>query len=266
MSIPMAGLLAGLLVLGTSARAQDYEREARWAEQTLAGLVIGEPVQLEQKNGHRFLALYTRAATERGTVVIAHGRGWSPDYDLYGELRTRLAEAGYSTLSIQMPVLPSTAKIGDYLPIFPDADERLALAIGWLRVRGAAKVAIVSHSLGATMANHYLINTAEPGVHAWVFLSIINGLEDMFRIKIPVLDVFGSEDWDVTRYGADERKAQIERIAGSQQIIMAGGQHFYEGKREALTRATVAFLDHVFQRGRDSAPQPLEPSVSLPSR
>ena len=244
-----AWLIAGFLLVGASARAQDYERESRWAEQTLAALVVGDPVQLEQKNGHRFLTLYTRAAHERGTIIIAHGRGWSPDYDLYGDLRTQLAEAGYSTLSIQMPVLPSTAKIGDYLPIFPDADERLALAAGWLRARGAAKIAIVSHSLGATMANHYLIHTPEPGVDAWVFLSIINGLEDMFRIKIPVLDVFGTEDWDVTRYGADERKAQIARIAGSQQVIMAGGQHFYEGKREALAALIVVFLDRVFKRG-----------------
>ena len=252
--IARTGLLLALMAVGmlaviASANAQDYEREARWAEQTLAALVVGEPVQLEQKNGHRFLTLYTRAAHERGAIIIAHGRGWSPDYDLYGDLRTQLAEAGYSTLSIQMPVLPSTAKIGDYLPIFPDADERLALAIGWLHARGAAKVAIVSHSLGATMANHFLIHTADPGVDAWVFLSIINGLEDMFRIKIPVLDVFGSEDWDVTRYGADERKAQIARIAGSQQVIMAGGQHFYEGKREALTALIVVFLDRVFKRG-----------------
>lgn len=252
-SLPPSGfaralLVAGLLVAGASAPAQDYEREARWAEQTQAGLMVGDAVQLEQKNGHRFLCLYTRAANERGAVVIAHGRGWSPDYDLYGDLRTRLADAGYSTLSIQMPVLPSTAKIGDYLPTFPDADERLALAIGWLRARGEAKVAIVSHSLGATMANHYLIRTPDPGVEAWVFLSIINGLEDMYRIKIPVLDVFGSQDWDVTRFGADERKAQIARIAGSQQVIIAGGQHFYEDKREALTALIVAFLDRVPKR------------------
>ena len=241
-------LIAGLLFFATSAQAQDYERESRWAEQTLAALVVGDPVQIEQKNGHRFLALYTRAAKERGAIIIAHGRGWSPDYDLYGDLRTQLAAAGYSTLSIQMPVLASTAKIGDYLPTFPDADERLALAIGWLRARGASKVAIVSHSLGATMANHYLIHSPNPGVDAWVFLSIINGLEDMNRIKIPVLDVFGSQDWDVTRFGADERKAQIAQIAGSQQVIVPGGQHFYEGKREVLTTLIVAFLDAVPKR------------------
>lgn len=241
-------IVLGLLTCTALASAQDHERESRWAEQTLATLVVGDPVQIAQKNGHRFLALYTRAVRERGAIVIAHGRGWSPDYDLYGDLRTQLAEAGYSTLSIQMPVLPDTAKLGDYLPIFPDADERLALAIKWLRTNGAPKVAIVSHSLGATMANHYLINTADPGVDAWVFLSIINGLEDMFRIKIPVLDVFGSVDWEVTRFGADERKAQIARIAGSRQVIVAGAEHFYEGKREELTALIVEFLDRVFKR------------------
>ena len=230
------------------ANAQDYEREARWAEQTLATLVVGDSVQLEQANKHRFLGLYLRAANERGAVVIAHGRGWSPDYELYGELRSRLAAAGYSTLSIQMPVLPSSAKIGDYLPTFPDADERLAVAIAWLREKSASKVAIVSHSLGATMANHYLINTREPRVDAWVFISIINGLEDMFRIKIPVLDVFGSKDWEVTRFGADERKAQILKIANSRQVVIDQAPHFYEGKYDELTRVIAEFLNRAFER------------------
>ena len=245
MKLLCAAALAGAALC---ANAQDHAREAQLADALLAAPVFGEVQRLEQANGHRFLALYLRATVECGTVVIVHGRGWSPDYDLYGELRLLLADAGYSTLSIQMPVLPGTAKIGDYLPTFDDGDERLALAIGWLRARGAAKVAIVSHSLGATMANHYLTHTPRAPVDAWVFVSIINGLEDMFRIKVPVLDVFGSQDWDVTRFGADERKAQIARIAGSQQVILPGGQHFYEGKREALTTIIVGFLDRVLKR------------------
>ncbi len=239
---------AALLAMLEAAGAQDYEREARWAEQTLATLVVGDPVQLEQTNKHRFLGLYLRAVNERGSVVIAHGRGWSPDYDLYGDMRVKLADAGYSTLSIQMPVLPSTAKLGDYLPTFVDADERLSLAVAWLHAKGPSKIAIVSHSLGATMANHYLTNTRDPPVDAWVFISIINGLEDMFRIKIPVLDVYGGEDWDVTRFGADERKAQILKLATSQQIVIAGAQHFFEGKRDELTRVIADFLDRVVAR------------------
>jgi pimeloyl-ACP methyl ester carboxylesterase len=234
-----------LVAACASASAQDLEREARLAKETLDGLVVGDPVWLQQRSGHRFLGLFTKAARERGAVVVAHGRGWSPDYDLYGELRTLLADAGYSTLAIQMPVLPGTAKIGDYLPTFGDSDERLALAVAWLHARGATRVAIVSHSLGATMANHYLIYTKAPDVDAWVMISIINGLEDMFRIEVPVLDVFAGDDWSVTRFGGDERLAQIRRIPGSRQVVIPGTGHFFEGRREELVRHIVSFLDAV---------------------
>lgn len=233
---------AALLACGAAA-AQDYEREARWSEQTRAGLVVGDAVEIQQKNGHRFLALYTSAKHARGAVIVAHGRGWAPDHDLYGALRTKLADAGYATLSIQMPVLPSTAKIGDYLPTFPDADERLALAARWLHDSGYRKVAVVSHSLGATMTNHWLIRGGDAAVGAWVMVSIINGLEDMFRIHVPVLDVYGERDWDVTRVGADERRAQLEKVPGSQQVMVRGAQHFFEGQHDELTRVIVGFLD-----------------------
>ena len=240
--------LGAVLACGCGlAAAQDYEREARWAKETLATLVVGEAVQIEQKNGHRFLALYTAAATPRGAVIIAHGRGWGPDFELYGVLRTALAEAGYSTLSIQLPVLLGTAKIGDYLPMFPDSTERFTLAAQWLHAKGYKKVAIVSHSLGATMANQYLITTPNPAVDAWVFISIINGLEDMFRIKIPVLDVFGTLDWQVTRYGAEERRAQILRNAGSGQVIVQGAEHFFEQQTDELTQVIASFLGQVLK-------------------
>jgi len=244
-SKPLRALFAALLLAcGCSvAGAQDYEREARWARETLATLVVGEPVQIEQKNGHRFLGLYTRPAREPlSAVIIAHGRGWGPDFELYGVLRTTLADAGYSTLSIQLPVLPGTAKIGDYLPMFPDSNERFALAVRWLRAKGYKKVAIVSHSLGATMANQYLITVPDPAVDAWVFISIINGLEDMFRIKIPVLDVYGTLDWQVTRYGGEERRAQIAKHPGSEQVVIEGAEHFFERQTDELTRVIAAFL------------------------
>ena len=227
------------------AAGQDYEREARWAEQTLATLVDGEAVQIAQGNGHRFLGLWLPAKQPRGALIIAHGRGWAPDHDLYGALRVKLAEAGYSTLSIQMPVLPGTAKIGDYIPTYDDAAERLGLATQWLRERGHSKVAIVSHSLGATMANHYLITRSETKIDAWVFISIINGLEDMFRIKIPVLDVYAQHDWSVTIVGADERRKQFQKIPGSRQVVVDGAQHFFEGKQDELTQIIVRFLDPI---------------------
>ena len=248
----VVGVALALLAGAGSGVAQDHEREARWARETLATLLTGEAVRIAQANGHRFLALYqagaqpsSEAVRSRGAAIIAHGRGWGPDVDLYGALRTGLAEAGWSTLSIQLPVLPSTAKLGDYTPTYPDADERFARAVDWLRQRGHTRVAIVSHSLGATMANHYLVRTQDGKVGAWVYIGILNGLDDMFRLQIPVLDVYAEHDWEVIRVGADERRKQIERIAGSRQVMVAGAQHFYEDHREPLTRLIVEFLDAV---------------------
>ena len=242
-----AALALSTVCASLPARAQDYEREKRWADDVLSTLVVGEAAWLTQKNGHKFLALHTEVLNSRGVAIIAHGRGWSPDYELYGALRTKLAEAGYSTLSIQLPVLGGTAKLIDYIQTYPDARERFQIAVDYLRARGNTRIAIVSHSLGATMANQYLIKTEDTGVKAWVFISIINGLEEMFRIKIPVLDVFGGKDWDTTLWGADERLKQITKVPGSRQAIVADAGHFFEGREDALARTIAEFLDSVLR-------------------
>jgi pimeloyl-ACP methyl ester carboxylesterase len=236
-----------LLLLSLAAAAQDYEREKRWADDIQSTLMVGDAVWLQQKNGHRFLSLYIQNDRSRPALVIAHGRGWSPDYELYGTLRTRLAELGYTTLSIQLPVLPSTAILGLYIPLYPDARERFQLAVDFLKGKGYRDIAIVSHSLGSTMANQYLIRSEEPAVKAWVFISILQGLEEMYRIHIPVLDVFGERDWDVTRWGASERKAEIDKVPGSAQVVIPRAQHFFEGQEDDLLRVVDGFLRSVFR-------------------
>jgi pimeloyl-ACP methyl ester carboxylesterase len=243
------GLFVLLALAAIPALAQDYEKEKRWSDGIIKTLIIGNAEWLQQKNGHRFLALYTEAEKPRGAVIVAHGRGWSPDFELYGTLRTRLAELGYTTLAIQLPVLPSTAILGLYVPLYPDARERFQLAVDFLKAKGHRNIGIVSHSLGATMANQYLIRTDETAVRAWVFIGILQGLEETFRIKIPVMDVYGSHDWTVILQGASERNAQIQRMAGSTQVEVPGAKHFFEGKEEELLRTIVTFLDKTFRAG-----------------
>jgi pimeloyl-ACP methyl ester carboxylesterase len=237
-----------LLVLSFRSFSQDYEKEKRWADDILPTLMVGDAVWLQQKNGHRFLTLFIdRKESSKGAVIIAHGRGWSPDFELYGTLRTRLAEQGYSTLSIQLPVLPSTAILGLYVPLYPDARERFQLAVDFLKAKGYRNIGIVSHSLGATMANQYLIRTEDTSVRAWVFIGILQGLEEMYRIKIPTLDVYGSNDWTVTMWGAPEREKQLREHPGSGQVMVPGAKHFFEGKEDELIRIVTSFLDKTFK-------------------
>jgi pimeloyl-ACP methyl ester carboxylesterase len=239
-------------IASTCALGQDWDREARWAKQIVPAVMVGEVVWLQQKTeDHKFLALYTEAEKPRGALIIAHGRGWSPDYELYGVIRVKLAEAGYTTLSIQLPVLGGGAKVGDYLPTYPDAADRFEVATDYLLSKGFKNVAIVSHSLGAAMANQYLINARKAThIKAWAFIGIINGLEEMFRIKIPVLDVYGGKDWEITMVGSAERLKQIIKNPGSRQLVVADAPHFFEGHEDELVKEVVSWLDGLFHAGQ----------------
>ena len=80
------------------AQSPDHAREKRWAAEVTPGLVVGDAITLTQADGHRFLALHTANASARAGVVVVHGMGVHPDWNLIGVLRTGLAEGGYATL------------------------------------------------------------------------------------------------------------------------------------------------------------------------
>jgi len=213
--------------------------------------MVGDAVWLQQKNGHQFLSLFVdKKERSKGALIIAHGRGWNPDFELYGTLRTRLAEEGYSTLSIQLPVLPSTAILGLYVPLYPDARERFQLAVDFLKSKGHRNIGIVSHSLGATMANQYLIRTEDQSVRAWVPIGILQGMTEMFRVKIPVLDVYGGSDWTVITQTAPERAALLKDHPGSAQVMVPEATHFFERREEELIKVVVGFLDRTLAQKR----------------
>jgi alpha/beta superfamily hydrolase len=226
----------------SAASAADYGREKNWAEQILQTLVVGDPVWLTQKNGHQFLTLFTEAPNAKVAIIVAHGRGWNPDFELYGTLRTKLVDEGFTTLSIQLPVLSGGAKVGDYIPEYPDATERFQIATKWLQAKGYKQIAIVSHSLGSTMTNEYLIADDKTPIGAWINISIINGLRAMYWINTPVLDIYGEKDWEVTLGGAAERMKQIARVKGSKQVMIKDGLHFFEGKENELVQVIKSFL------------------------
>src|SRR5438876_12008503 len=108
--------LFSLLCIGATALAQDYAREQRWADQIVPAIVVGEAIYLDTANGHRFLALYGQAKDAKTAVVLVHGMGVHPDHGVIGALRQSLLDAGYTTLSIQMPVLASDAGAEEYYP------------------------------------------------------------------------------------------------------------------------------------------------------
>lgn len=223
-----------------SAGAPDYAREKKWADEVVPGLVVGDPVYLQTPRGHhKFLTLFTPAADARKAAIVIHGMGIHPDWGMVGTLRTELADRGFATLSIQMPILAADAKSDAYPPTFPEAAERIAEAVGFLKARGYTQLAIVSHSMGSRMSGVYLAGKPDASVKSWASLGLSAG--DYTALKHPILDLYGENDLPPVLENAAKRKRSL--AAGqSRQKVIARTDHFFTGHEAAMVEAVAVFL------------------------
>lgn len=232
-----------LLAAAFSAAAQDYDREKRWAAEIVPNLVVGDAVQLKLPSGREFLGLYAERKGARAAVLLLHGVGVHPDHGVIGALRVALADMGYATLAIQLPVQKSDAQLEDYYPtVFPEAAERIRAAGAWLANQGYRRVVLLSHSMGSWMANVYYENTADPPFAAWVCMGLTGGFGGMRNVRVPVLDVYGEHDLAQVLRADWRRRATLVAIDGSTQVRIAGADHHYTGREKELAERIRDFL------------------------
>jgi pimeloyl-ACP methyl ester carboxylesterase len=236
-----AALLLAVQMAG--AREPDYAREQRWADEIVPTIIVGDPLHLELKSGRRFLAIFASGPGAAAGVVLVHGLGVHPDWGLINPLRSQLAEQGYATLSVQMPVLMAEMRADAYPPLFPEAAERIAAAVAFLRGKGFRRVAIVSHSLGSRMTNHFLTHGGAAQVDAWVSIGLSGEFQQPEAFKAPVLDLYGEKDLPAVLKAAERRAQAIRPLRGSAQVQVPGADHFFNGAENELTRQVRLFLD-----------------------
>ena len=246
--LPWKVVCAALLLAPLLAQAQqqpsDYAREKRWAEQVVPTLVTGEAVWLEAPRTEKFLGIYTEARPAKGAIILAHGLGVHPDYGVIGELRARLAEAGYTTLSVQMPILAAEAPVARYPVLFWEADARFAGAMTYLRRKHYDKIWLLSHSMGSRMANHYISAHPQVPLAGWISLSISNGdLGPFKKIKFPVFDVYAENDLEAVLKGAPKRAGTLKRMRGSSQTMMFRTDHYFANKEKELVSLIRLLLE-----------------------
>lgn len=233
-----AALVSAQALAGSA--VADYAREKKWADEILPGLVVGDPVYLQTPRGHRkFLALFTPSDSGKAVVVV-HGLGIHPDWGLIGTLRTELADRGFASLSIQMPILAADAKAEAYPPTFPEAAERIAEAVAFLKAKGYGEIAIVSHSMGSRMSRVYLAGKPDPAVKAWASLGI--STDDYASLRLPILDLYDENDLPPVLANAAKRKQSLANKA-SRQVVVPRSDHFFGGHEAAMVKAVADFLD-----------------------
>ena len=235
-------ILALLILTSQVFASPDYAREQRWADEIIPGLIVGEPVYLTQKNGHRFLGIFAEEDNMAMGLIIVHGMGIHPDWGMVSTLRQGLYDHGYTTLSIQMPVLAADASYTAYPAIFPDAVERLQVAVGYLKQKGYKHIAIVSHSNGSRMSRVYMSKNPQH-IKAWVALSLTQG--DTFAgVRVPILDLYGADDLPHVLSNTRQRLASLENNA-SKQTVIPDANHLFSGHEEEMVNAVKSFLDKV---------------------
>jgi len=240
-------------------QASDLDKEQRWADQIVDSLIEGEAEWL-QAGEVKFLAIYTEAdePSARAALVL-HGIGAHPDWpQVVYPLRTGLPAHGWSTLSLQMPVLPNDASSEDYAPLFDEVAPRIEAGIAFLKEKGAKQIVIVAHSLGVAMATYYL--SGEPAdIVALAGIGMSGGAKDprmdnlasLAKVHIPVLDLYGQRDNEnVLSTSAQRVKAAAGNPAYSQ-VQVPGADHFFDGKDQVLLETVSGWLNETVPPTRE---------------
>jgi len=249
----LSALLAVSAFTPVNATNSDVAKESRWAEQVIDGLLDGDEQWLIDDTGHEFLSILTEGDKSSGrAVVLVHGIGVHPNWpDVIYPLRAGLLEQDITTLSLQMPILANDADEREYALLFPEAPGRFEAALDYLDDEGYKNITIVGHSLGASMANYYLSRN-EPGeVSSLVIIGMGVGgafpesAEALAKVKVPVLDLYGSQDLEPVLNSVEQRALSGKKQPDRQymQVRVDGANHFFQGHEEDLVRQVTEWLD-----------------------
>lgn len=249
-------ILAVLLALPAfPGHSSDRDREDRLVEEIEANLFDGELISL-MPGADSFAAVQMASQTDttRGGVILLHGRGFHADWpENIGPLRVGLSEAGWHTLSLQMPVLEKSAKYYDYVPILPEVLPRIDAALAYFKAGNISPIVLLAHSCGAHMAMLWMEQYADQGIDAFVGIGM--GATDYQQpmrhpfpfasLKVPVLDLYGELDYPAVHRLAPERLQLINHGGNplSKQAVATGADHDFSDNSELLIKEVSDWLD-----------------------
>ncbi len=254
--------------------------ESIQAEQLAKTLKPGEALWLEVDQD-KFLTIFTPDVSDRpkGGAILLHDANAHPDWpDVIRPLRTSLPSHGWATISIQ---LPNINKIDGYLPYHSLINSRIQKAAEHLQSIGLNNIALIGHGSGALAAAAYLANgNTHPAIRGFIGIGLSVILTDqnedyllshIEKIKLPMLDIYGSRDLTSVTSTATERSlaakkssrdaasnnereaykkaglsittSNIQGYITYRQIVIEGADHDFEGQSEVLNKRVLGWLE-----------------------
>jgi len=242
---------------------KELSREQQIAEKLTVTADVDEIISLKAPGG-RFIGLYKRARVSEisetktgeinGVVILVHGMGAHPDWpDVISPLRTRLTETGWSTLSIQMPILSPDEAVAEYGKTLRLANSRIQAAVDYLHDWEIEPIVLLGYSFGAAQAANFLASNKPENVQAFISVSMlaqkfIKPKLDVYKfigeIIVPILDIYAEKDLQDVRRGIDDRRLAANKNGntGFQQIELQGSGHHYLGFEDILAEQIQIWL------------------------
>lgn len=233
-------------LLCTAAMAANLQREQQIADQIVNNISQGEPIWLG-KQASQYLALHLQPATHKtlGGVILLHDMDANPDAaHVIQPLRVGLAEQGWETLSIQLPLASQNAELTEHRSLFTEALPRIQSAVDFFTAKQNRNLILIGHGLGASMGLTFLAKTPAQEIRAFVAIGLAGGalqnkdphLETISTLKIPMLDLFGSRDLESVIRNAKLRRSAAKRSGrtGYRQDSVTGAEHYFQGLEDNL--------------------------------
>ncbi len=254
--------IVAILVCYFSSLSHAGSLDSNWEKQVAEKLeTSAEATEIEYLtvNGRSFLGLYTELSGDvaSGAVIVLHGMGGHADWPkTISPLRLALPKQGWSTLSIQLPLLAIETPIENYGKTLDAASARIDAAVSFLRSRKFHNIVIVGHSFGAASALHYLSRQQDRKVQAVVVISLqeypflkppINTLKLIEKIQIPLLDIYGSRDYRKVIEQAPDRRLAAKKANNRlyTQFEIEAADHYFSKLEDVLARRIRGWLDKV---------------------
>jgi len=239
-----------------SADALDSNREKLISDKLAEEVHQGEVLWLDAK-GENFLALLIKQTNDKaqGAVIILHGMGGHADWpQTISPVRKALPEHGWTTLSIQLPVIAPKNQVEDYGKTLERAAERIKAAIRLLHKHKFRNIVAIGHSFGAASVLSYLekekeqeiISLVAIGLQDYAFLKPpIDLLGLIKKSKIPVLDIYGSRDFKEAIDQAADRRLAAKKGDNRKydQIEIEGADHYFTKLEDVLIKRIRGWMN-----------------------
>lgn len=190
---------------------------------------------------------YLNGGKSETAVILCHGRGHYPTWDVVDPLRKGIHEKlGYHTVSLQMPAPGGNWR--EYKEHFPDAYARIAATVKILKKNNIKRIYLMGHSMGSRMATAYLANNEKHGIHGFIGVGVRNGggapldsASNLEFVDIPAVDIYGDGGDGKDAVHAERRE---ESLASEtyKMVFIPDADHRFDGHESEMVKAVVDWL------------------------